>query len=320
MSETESPTLSENQPPPLAVSPEVSSSPETETAPAAADIPAVSQEAAPAQTGDAPLPEAVAAAETAINDAPTDTALEKPAVQPQNKHPKRGKKRKASAEGKEKNRDKNPGKGRDKSRDKNQDPSWVSYQPADIIKRMQSKRSIWDAYMEDANALSLQIRQWGLGASLAVLLAQTQSKRKRRLYWDLSKWMLKERKLKGKNSRSLIESVLYGDAFYLLRATEASLGFLEEILFLGQQKAYQPLSGKEKAPSEAETAREGNAPAEVNTVAEEQTPPEAETVSEVATADAETTPEAETAPAAADISAETPPDQNDETRSAPVHA
>lgn len=248
----------------------------------------------------------------------TAEAKEAP-TRPRKKRNKRGKTNKAKAEGAE------PSK--DKKREKKTDPNWVSYQPADILKRMQNKRSLWEAYQEDARALALQIQQWGLGTSLAILLAQTQSKRKRRLYWDLSKWMLKERKLKGKNARSLIESILYGDAFYLLRATEASLGFLEEILFLGQQKAYQPISAQEKS-AEKQTDR-GIAPTEPPHLPEMAATPTEEMPTSV-----ETTPTAEALPVEAvpevegpkdteantDVNTETPPDQNDENRSAPVHA
>jgi len=311
---------------------------ETETPATPAATPEVAAESTPAVTSEAaPQSSEVAVAETTPSettppqplaaDAPPVASSEKPSRGPQNKRPKRGQNRKGApadkeAGGKEKSRNKN--------RDKNQDPSWVSYQPADIIKRMQNKRAIWEAYMEDAVALSLQIRQWGLGASLAVLLAQTQSKRKRRLYWDLSKWMLKERKLKGKNSRSLIESVLYGDAFYLLRATEASLGFLEEILFLGQQKTYQPLSGKEKAPEKPAENETEQAPtqAETEMASEEEASadvafsPEAESSSEVeSSTDMPAVPVAEIeAEPSSEILPEIISDQNDETRSAPVHA
>ncbi|MBT9545511.1 MAG: hypothetical protein IV090_09000 [Candidatus Sericytochromatia bacterium] len=329
---------------------------EIQTTPELPIAPAAVAEAAPEAAQEATHTPAEISAETSAEIAATEQAApeatapspglggEKPASPPQNKRSKRGQNRKTTPGGKDVSGKEagKKGKSKDKGRDKNQDPSWVSYQPADIIKRMQNKRSIWDAYMEDAGALSLQIRQWGLGASLAILLAQTQSKRKRRLYWDLSKWMLKERKLKGKNSRSLIESVLYGDAFYLLRATEASLGFLEEILFLGQQKAYQPMIGKESGkeglnPQEnapetvADSASdqpkmEVSSESEVETTVEVEAPLEVENHSEVedttdisaapaveieAESGAETTPE--TTP-------EATPDQNDETRSAPVHA
>ena len=338
MSETEIPTTPELPIAPVAVAesaPEVAPEVSQEAVQTATQVPLeMSEEAVTTDTAPTePLaPEATAPS--------ADSGTEKPAPPPQNKRPKRGQNRKTTPgekdmSGKDKG---SKGKSKDKGRDKNQDPSWVSYQPADIIKRMQNKRSIWDAYMEDAGALSLQIRQWGLGASLAILLAQTQSKRKRRLYWDLSKWMLKERKLKGKNSRSLIESVLYGDAFYLLRATEASLGFLEEILFLGQQKAYQPMNIKEggkegvkenvqdKAPeevldsasdhpetggsSESEVSTEVASTNEVETAVEIEATPEVENHSEV-----ESTTDLSAAPAI-----ETTTDQNDETRSAPVHA
>ncbi len=355
MSEIESPTPPEMQDAP-AVMTEAAPQIAQEIAQEAAQVatqptPEISQEAA-AET--APVETAPAVEQVAMEAAAPSAQIsgEKPALPPKNKRSKRGQNRKTTPGGKELGGKEtgNKGKSKDKGRDKNQDPSWVSYQPADIIKRMQNKRSIWDAYMEDAGALSLQIRQWGLGASLAILLAQTQSKRKRRLYWDLSKWMLKERKLKGKNSRSLIESVLYGDAFYLLRATEASLGFLEEILFLGQQKAYQPMSGKEggkegvkeivqdkasetvtdSAPdqpevevsSESEVTTGAEDINEVETTVEIEAAPEVENHSEVeSSTDVSAAPAVETeAETSAEITPEITPDQNDETRSAPVHA
>lgn len=108
----------------------------------------------------------------------------------------------------------------------------VSYQPDAIILRLQKKPGLIKAYQEDARVLYLHIRQWGLGMALSLLLSHPQTKRKQRLYRDLSKWLVKERQLKGKNKRSLIESVIYGDPLYLLQATEASLNYLETILHL----------------------------------------------------------------------------------------
>lgn len=353
MSETETPTTPE-----LPIAPAAVAEATPEAAPEAAQEATHTPAEVSAETS-AEIASIEQVAPEATAPSP-DLGGEKPASPPQNKRSKRGQNRKTTPGGKEVSGKEagKKGKSKDKGRDKNQDPSWVSYQPADIIKRMQNKRSIWDAYMEDAGALSLQIRQWGLGASLAILLAQTQSKRKRRLYWDLSKWMLKERKLKGKNSRSLIESVLYGDAFYLLRATEASLGFLEEILFLGQQKSYQPTSSKEggkevvnaqsiapetvtdsasdqpqvevSSESEVTTGVENSGEVEnnneVETTAEVEATPEVENNNEVEdTTDISAAPavetEAETTPeTTSEKTPETTPDQNDETRSAPVHA
>jgi len=335
MSETETPTTPE-----LPIAPAAVAEATPEAAPEAAQEATHTPAEVSAETS-AEIASIEQVAPEATAPSP-DLGSEKPASPPQNKRSKRGQNRKTTPGGKEVSGKEagKKGKSKDKGRDKNQDPSWVSYQPADIIKRMQNKRSIWDAYMEDAGALSLQIRQWGLGASLAILLAQTQSKRKRRLYWDLSKWMLKERKLKGKNSRSLIESVLYGDAFYLLRATEASLGFLEEILFLGQQKSYQPTSSKEGgkevvnaqsiAPEtvtdsasdqpQVEVSSESEVTTGVENSGEVENNNEVEDTTDISAAPAVET-EAETTPeTTSEKTPETTPDQNDETRSAPVHA
>jgi hypothetical protein len=197
---------------------------------------------------------------------------------------------------------------------KEKDQAWVSYKPSDIVKRIQNRRAIWDAYMDEARSLSLQIRQWGLGASLALLLSQTQSKRKRRIYWDLSKWMIKERRLKGKNARSLIESVIYGDSFYLLRATEASLGFLEEILFLGEQKAYQPENAPKKTvvrPKQSPDKPIEEAPTQAEVIEPEIAEP---TVIEPEIAEPAVIEEI------AEPAAPEETDHNDETRSATVHA
>ena len=139
-------------------------------------------------------------------------------------------------------------------------PAMISYQIGEILKRLQQKPGILQAYLEDARLLYLQIRQWGLGSSLALLLSDPQTKRKQRLYWDLSKWLLKERKIKGKNNRSLIESVIYGDSFYLMRATEASLDFLQEILETSEQDSLRAKTSKPHKPVQTTEPVQSNEP------------------------------------------------------------
>ncbi|HEY9841642.1 MAG TPA: type III-B CRISPR module-associated protein Cmr5, partial [Candidatus Obscuribacterales bacterium] len=99
---------------------------------------------------------------------------------------------------------------------------------------------VYRAYVHEAESLLYQIRLVGLGPALAVLLSQTEHKSKRRIYWDISKWIFKEQRIKGKNVRSLMESIVYGDPRFLLKATHSVVNFLEELVRLSQEPAYQP--------------------------------------------------------------------------------
>ncbi|PKL76996.1 MAG: hypothetical protein CVV27_07430 [Candidatus Melainabacteria bacterium HGW-Melainabacteria-1] len=116
----------------------------------------------------------------------------------------------------------------------------MAYRPEHILQRMHGKPGVFRAYLHEAEALLYQIRLVGLGPSLAVLLSQTEHKSKRRIYWDISKWVFKEQRIKGKNVRSLMESIVYGDPRFLLKSTHSVVNFLEELVRLSQQETYQP--------------------------------------------------------------------------------
>lgn len=114
------------------------------------------------------------------------------------------------------------------------------YKPAQVLQRMKGRSGIYKAYLADSEALLLQIRLLGLGPALALLQAQSENKSQRRVYWDLSQWIFKAQRIRGRNSRSLLDSVVYGDSRFLVKATHAAVQFLESILQLGQQHAKQP--------------------------------------------------------------------------------
>lgn len=114
------------------------------------------------------------------------------------------------------------------------------YKPAQVLQRMKGRHAIYQAYLADSEALLLQIRLLGLGPALALLQAQSENKSQRRVYWDLSQWIFKAQRIRGRNSRSLLDSVVYGDSRFLVKATHAAVQFLEAVLQLGQQHAKQP--------------------------------------------------------------------------------
>lgn len=116
----------------------------------------------------------------------------------------------------------------------------VAYRPEQVLQRMQSRPGVYRAYVHEAEALIYQIRLVGLGPALAVLLAHTEHKSKRRIYWDISKWVFKEQRIKGKNVRSLMESIVYGDPRFLLKATHSVVNFLEDLVRLSHEEAYKP--------------------------------------------------------------------------------
>lgn len=132
----------------------------------------------------------------------------------------------------------NRGQGNRGERQKHSDQ--IAYKPEQILQRMQNRPGVYRAYLHEAEALLYQIRLVGLGPALAVLLSQTEHKSKRRIYWDISKWVFKEQRIKGKNVRSLMESIVYGDPRFLLKATHSVVNFLEDLVRLSQQPAYQP--------------------------------------------------------------------------------
>lgn len=123
----------------------------------------------------------------------------------------------------------------------------MAYRPDQVLQRLHGRPGVFRAYVHEAEALLYQIRLVGLGPSLAVLLSQTEHKSKRRIYWDISKWIFKEQRIKGKNVRSLMESIVYGDPRFLLKATHSVVNFLEELVKLSQDPAHQP--GPATAPS-----------------------------------------------------------------------
>jgi hypothetical protein len=114
------------------------------------------------------------------------------------------------------------------------------YKPAQVLQRMKGRQAIYQAYLADSEAILLQIRLLGLGPALALLQAQSENKSQRRVYWDLSQWIFKAQRIRGRNSRSLLDSVVYGDSRFLVKATHAAVQFLEAVLQLGQQHAKQP--------------------------------------------------------------------------------
>lgn len=119
------------------------------------------------------------------------------------------------------------------------------YKPEEIIQRLQGRSGVYRAYLFEVQTLLAHIKMVGLGPALAVLLAQTDHKSKRRIYWDISKWVFKEQKIKGKNNRSLMESIVYGDSKFLLKATHSVVRFLEELDQLSRENPPQSTSGSQ---------------------------------------------------------------------------
>lgn len=122
----------------------------------------------------------------------------------------------------------------------------LGYRPSHVLQRLSRRPGVYHNYLDEAERLLFQIRLVGLGPALAVLLSQTEDKSKRRIYWDLSKWVFKEQRIKGKNIRSLMESVVYGDSRFLLKATQSAVTFLEELISLSYQASYQPQARSKK--------------------------------------------------------------------------
>lgn len=119
-----------------------------------------------------------------------------------------------------------------------------AYRPADVLKRLNERPGVQRAYLSEAHSLLYHVRLVGLGPALAMLLSQHDHKSKRRIYWDISKWVFKEERIKGKNVRSLMESVVYGEPRFLIKATQSVVSYLEELVKLGQQEAQQPSRSK----------------------------------------------------------------------------
>lgn len=170
----------------------------------------------PAQLSAAPTSESV------IEQAVTEQVAQQPRKQAQNR---RGR-----------NHHKHPKQAKSEAENADQ----LAYRPEQILQRLLSRPGIYRAYLHEAEALLYQIRLVGLGPALAVLLSQTEDKSKRRIYWDISKWVFKEQRIKGKNVRSLMESIVYGDPRFLLKATHSVVIFLEELERLSGEEAYQP--------------------------------------------------------------------------------
>lgn len=119
-------------------------------------------------------------------------------------------------------------------------PKHQGYSPAQVLKRLRQRPGVYRGYLKEAQLLMYQIRRVGLGPALAILLAHTDHKNKRRIYWDLSKWVFRQQRVKGKNARSLMESLIYGDAQFLLKASHSVTEFLETLYRLSQEAEYQP--------------------------------------------------------------------------------
>jgi hypothetical protein len=115
----------------------------------------------------------------------------------------------------------------------------LSYQPQDVLGRMRKRPEALEAYQQAVWKLYIHIRTGGLGAALAALLQEPAPKLHRSLYWDISKWVLKEQRIKGKNARSLLESLVYGDTHYLRRATDSVVLYLEEIIRLSETARFK---------------------------------------------------------------------------------
>lgn len=134
----------------------------------------------------------------------------------------------------------------------------AGHRPAQVLTRLKRRPGVYRMYLQEAEQLLYHIRLTGLGPALALLLSQTEHKSKRRVYWDISKWAFKEQRLSGKNARSLMESVVYGESKFLMEATRSIVRFLEDLLRLSQQKKYRPedLEQAEKAPAQSEVQSE----------------------------------------------------------------
>ena len=104
---------------------------------------------------------------------------------------------------------------------------------------MRKRPEALEAYQQAVWKLYIHVRTGGLGAALAGLLQEPAPKLNRSLYWDISKWVLKEQRIKGKNARSLLESLVYGDTHYLRRATDSVVLYLEEIIRLSETARFK---------------------------------------------------------------------------------
>lgn len=86
-----------------------------------------------------------------------------------------------------------------------------------------------DEYTGEAKKLPARIMAAGLGPALAFLAAKAKDKKKHlnQFLADLSSWVLKERSIACTHPTSLLESVVFGDATFLRRATDESLSYLQ---------------------------------------------------------------------------------------------
>ena len=85
-----------------------------------------------------------------------------------------------------------------------------------------------EEYAREAKKLPTRIMASGLGQALAFILAKAQAKKKNltRLHDHLTDWVICKRPMTAKNSKSLLVSIIEGDAAFLRRATDEVLAYL----------------------------------------------------------------------------------------------
>lgn len=97
------------------------------------------------------------------------------------------------------------------------------------IARLKKKGQVEQGdYAREAKKLPMRIMSAGLGQALAFLRAKASEKPGlQQLYHDLTDWVFQGRKLRGKAPKSLLQSIIEGDAVFLRRATDEVLAYLE---------------------------------------------------------------------------------------------
>jgi len=84
-------------------------------------------------------------------------------------------------------------------------------------------------YAREARKLPVRIMASGLGQALAFILAKAKDKKPnlRKLHDDLTDWVIRKRPIQAKEPKSLLESIIQGDADFLRRATDEALAYLQ---------------------------------------------------------------------------------------------
>ena len=90
------------------------------------------------------------------------------------------------------------------------------------------KKNDQETYAREAKKLPMRIMSAGLGQAMAFIRAKASDKPSLiQLHQDLTDWVFQGRKLSGKAPKSLLESIVRGNAVFLRRATDEVLAYLE---------------------------------------------------------------------------------------------